>query len=124
MVLRIEEPLLDGYWREGQRIQYHRIYKAVSEAPENVNGTKLPARCDSILLRAISQRELSKVPGKVIVAPNCAIRRNNDEFLILRPSKSFDRTFVPVNALNQFAGTAIEVYARLGRLRSSERVEL
>lgn len=63
----------------------------------------------------MTQGELGKVALQIIVAAYGTIRCDCKQLLILRPADAFDDDLVPGNTPDKLAGSAVDVYARLGR---------
>lgn len=69
----------------------------------------LPARVDTSLFGAVSERELGEVVLETIVTSHHPVIGDYQKLLILRPAEALDSTLVPLNAPQELAGTAIDV---------------
>jgi hypothetical protein len=53
---------------------------------------------------------------QAVIASYGAVCCDDKELLIIGPAEAFDGSFIPFDAPEEFARTAIDVYTRLGRL--------
>jgi hypothetical protein len=75
-----------------------------------------PTSGDAIFLCSITKGKLSEVPLEIIVTSDCTIKSHHQELLFFGPAEALNGSFIPINAANQLACTAVDIDAGLGGL--------